>query len=302
MPAPDIPWHGEQVSRLVLGTAQLGQQYGVANTIGVPSFDQAKEIVKTCLNLNIRHFDTAQDYCLAELRLGRALRELGTGAAIMSKPPADLLATPEKIEDAVSQSCRLIGVRQLWAVFLYGDDELPPWGNAVDALCRCRDRGQVQYIGVSTGSVRGAFEALNHPEVDMIQLACNAWNQEILRRGVLSYAVRRGKLAFVRGVYLQGLLAMPQKEAVACVPGARQALARWHELIKELGFGSSKQAAMRFALSLEAPLIVGAEATWQIRETARLMSCSPMVKEIAETIDREMSPLVSRNILCPWLW
>ena len=64
-------------SRLVLGTAQLGMPYGIANSTGKPDFETAVSLIKTAWEHGIREFDTAQAYGESETVLGRALSSLG---------------------------------------------------------------------------------------------------------------------------------------------------------------------------------------------------------------------------------
>ena len=49
-------------NRLVLGTAQIGMQYGIANTTGQPDLVKAKAIIRDAWNGGIREFDSAQGY------------------------------------------------------------------------------------------------------------------------------------------------------------------------------------------------------------------------------------------------
>lgn len=57
--------------RLVLGTVQFGLPYGVANTQGQVSFEQAKVMLKMARNAGIDTLDTAIAYGEAETVLGQ---------------------------------------------------------------------------------------------------------------------------------------------------------------------------------------------------------------------------------------
>ena len=60
----------------VLGTAQLGFDYGVVNRAGKPEFESACEIVSAAWQGGVRQFDTAQGYGESEAVLGRIFQEL----------------------------------------------------------------------------------------------------------------------------------------------------------------------------------------------------------------------------------
>ena len=111
----DIVWKDERVSRFVLGTAQLGMDYGIANVCGQPSEKLACEIVKTALGHGVNCFDTAQAYGNSEVVLGRALKYWGTepDIKIVSKFSPELQPTDgASVEQSVETSCQNLGVDQ----------------------------------------------------------------------------------------------------------------------------------------------------------------------------------------------
>lgn len=63
-------------SCLVLGTAQLGMNYGVANITGKPDFVEARNAVRCAWTIGILEFDTAQGYGDSAATLGYAIRHL----------------------------------------------------------------------------------------------------------------------------------------------------------------------------------------------------------------------------------
>ena len=64
-------------SRLVLGTAQLGTHYGIANRTGVPEPERAISIIEEAIHTGIREFDTDQAYGKSEAIPGTVLAEPG---------------------------------------------------------------------------------------------------------------------------------------------------------------------------------------------------------------------------------
>ncbi len=63
-------------NRFVLGTAQIGMQYGIANTTGKPDLINAETIIKEAWNGGIQEFDTAQAYGESEKVLGNIFDNL----------------------------------------------------------------------------------------------------------------------------------------------------------------------------------------------------------------------------------
>ncbi len=63
-------------SRLVLGTAQLGMQYGIANHTGRPDEDGAYKIVRTKWSNGIFEFDTVQACGKSKKSIGQIIKNL----------------------------------------------------------------------------------------------------------------------------------------------------------------------------------------------------------------------------------
>jgi spore coat polysaccharide biosynthesis protein SpsF len=150
----DIVWKGERISRFVLGTAQLGMDYGIANVRGQPGEKLAYEIVKTALRYGVNCFDTAQAYGNSEIALGRALRYCGAGPdiKIVSKLSPKLQPTDsEAVEQSIEASCQNLGVDQLWCLMLHRADWLDVWDEGLGrVLSDVVRRGFIKYLGVST--------------------------------------------------------------------------------------------------------------------------------------------------------
>ena len=60
-----------KLSRLMLGTVQFGQPYGVANRTGQPTATEVREIVAAAIDGGVNCFDTAAAYGTSEQVLGQ---------------------------------------------------------------------------------------------------------------------------------------------------------------------------------------------------------------------------------------
>ena len=58
------------ISKISLGTAQFGMDYGITNSDGKPSLDKARGIIKKAKSLGIKNIDTASVYGTSETILG----------------------------------------------------------------------------------------------------------------------------------------------------------------------------------------------------------------------------------------
>jgi aryl-alcohol dehydrogenase-like predicted oxidoreductase len=301
----DVVWKGERISRFVLGAAQLGMDYGIANVRGQPNEEFAYEIVKTALGCGVNCFDTAQAYGNSEVVLGRVLRYCGAGPdiKIVSKLSPKLQPTDsEAVEQSIEASCQNLGIDQLWCLMLHRADWLDSWHKGLgQVLCRSKQAGGVRYLGVSVYTPDDARRALEHADIQVIQVPCSLWDQRMLREGIFDLAKKKSKLLFVRSIYLQGLLLLSPQDVAKKLPVAEEASQRWYELAVQFGM-SPKHLSISFGLSLNVPLVIGVESVQQLDENAQLFQQTPLSADVSEGIWSGLSPLLNSEIVDPSLW
>ena len=206
-------WSGNSVRasrHLVLGTAQLGMPYGIANRVGPLDRTTAVEIVAAAYQKGVRLVDTAQDYGESETVLGYAFAELAIGdqVQVVSKfggavDTADRAQIMENIKASLSR----LRLRQLFALFLHREERLTHWEETLGPTLReAKAAGLTRHLGVSVYSVESALRALEIADIDAIQVPCNVFDRRMTRSGVFDRARVLGKAVFVRSVYLQGLV------------------------------------------------------------------------------------------------
>ncbi len=300
-----IRWHGEDLSRYVLGTAQLGSDYGIANKEGMPDQEKADGIVKVAWDEGVRVFDTAQAYGRSEAVLVEALQRNGFSdeARVITK------LTPEKspedsswVVPAVRNSCSALGVNQLWGLMLHRFEWLRYMdGSFGETLRNLKNEGLVKYIGVSVYTPAETIDALNHPDIDIIQAPCNIWSPELLTEGIFERAAKKNTLIFVRSLFLQGLLLMSPEEVEQRLPKAAEVSREWKQIQEDFG-QNAWELCMRFAATLPVPVVMGAENERQVRENAGFLSAEPFTKTEIKQIYIRLAPYLSDQITNPAKW
>ncbi|NTW43221.1 MAG: aldo/keto reductase, partial [Anaerolineaceae bacterium] len=162
---------------LVLGTAQLGLNYGIANKTGQPDRQLANAIIQEAWENGIQEFDTAQGYGESEQVLGAALRRLNISdkVKVITKfhPMLDHL-DPGIMEDAVVASLKRIGVPKLHGIMLHREEMLALWHRGLSEIVTgFVAKGIVRKIGISVYSPDKAIEAINTEGINMVQVPTN---------------------------------------------------------------------------------------------------------------------------------
>ncbi len=261
---------------LILGTAQLGQTYGIANRTGQPNAVMAIDIVRAAWEHGMHAFDTAPDYGDAEVRLGDAFAavHIMQDARVVTKLASDV--DPDDADAAVrsvERSRTRLGVPQLDGL-LVRRTLLPRWDTVRRVFESLRDQGVVGRVGCSVYTPDEAFQALALDDVSFIQVPTSILDRRFLGAGVFDRAQALGKRVVIRSVFLQGLLAM-RPEKVPPLPGAREALLGIQRTSNELGM---TPIALAIAYVRErcpnADVLVGAETPQQVVELATCWACA----------------------------
>ena len=184
---------------LVLGTAQFGSNYGIANAgkTGRPDQIAVDAIVQDAWGNGIREFDTAQGYGKSEQALGEALSKLGvsTDALIISKfdPALDHLDRGV-LSNALDESLSRLGVTSLYGMMLHREELLSLWDKGLSRILHDFVlSGRVKYIGVSVYSPGRAIQALNTEGIDIVQLPTNILDRRFEIAGVFQLAEKKNK-------------------------------------------------------------------------------------------------------------
>lgn len=261
-----------RASALVLGTAQWGMPYGIANASGPPSDAELRALVARAREAGVAALDTARAYGESEARIG-ALRDAIAGFEITTKLAPDVAPDGVAAAEAVARthasveaSLRALRVRRLDALLLHRAAHRTTCGGAVwNALREERRAGRIGRRGVSAANPEEAWAALDDPEVEQVQVATSLLDQRLWRAGFFERARERGKLVHVRSVFLQGVAflapdALPPHLAPLRAPLER--IAKWASM---RGL-SVPDAFLLFARGLGVPLVLGFERAAQVGE------------------------------------
>ena len=290
---------------IVLGTAQFGSAYGIANKTGWPGQATATAIVQEAWGNGIHEFDTAQAYGKSEEVLGRALSEIGITkeARVISKfnPNLNHLSAVA-MSNALNESLAKLGVPYLFGIMLHREKMLSLWDKGLaEMLHGFVLSGRVKHIGVSVYSPDKAIQALNAEGIDMVQLPCNILDRRFENAGVFHLAEKKKKQIYIRSVFLQGLLLMEPEEILTTMAFAIPVLEKIKTLSHDLGL-SRQEIALGFIKSgfPNAHVIFGAETKYQVKENVLIWK-----KKMPELLCNKVRTLfadVSEKILNPTLW
>jgi|TARA_Y100001949_G_scaffold168132_1_gene166519 hypothetical protein len=197
-------------SKLALGTAQFGLDYGISNKSGKISQENAVGLLSYAKNKGINTIDTAVAYGNSEQVLG----SIGIdGWEIITKLPA-LPEGEADIESWVDRqidgSLGRLGVNSVYGLLLHRPQQLlGPFGHKlIIALERLKRQGVVKKIGVSIYQPEELDLIYKVMDLDLVQSPLNILDRRLIDSGWLARLKALGVEVHARSVFMQGLLLM----------------------------------------------------------------------------------------------
>jgi aryl-alcohol dehydrogenase-like predicted oxidoreductase len=258
---------GYRQSALVLGTAQLGGAYGIANRTGVPGPAAVAGILAAARELGVTHLDTARAYGESEQRIGAVEHGL---SVITKVAPGGPVRTSV---DASRAALRRVGPMTI--LLHRAADAGDCWAD----LRSCLDSGEADRIGVSVQSPDELRRVLDLPDLGYVQLPGNILDRRWLDADL---GGRPDLVVTVRSAYLQGLLVAGTAVTWPNLPDAERdaVVATLDKLAADLGREGRADLCVAYLLSLPwvTSLVVGAETEAQLRANAALIDREPLTE------------------------
>ncbi len=304
----------QRPAELVMGSVQIGLDYGAANRTGKPSREAALRLVRRAAESGVKTFDTARAYGDSEERLGEALAVTKPVRTITKLSPlTDLSDRPSwqtvcaAVDASIEQSRFALQREKLDCVLLHRASHMTAYDGAVWArLLELRRQGAIASLGVSVQSASEALTALASQDVDHIQLPFNILDWRWREAGVVAAIRKRGDVTVhARSVFLQGILAANDPAAWPRIPGvnARELLSLIADCAEEFGREGAADLCLAYARGQDwiDGTVVGMETEAQLEANLRLSVKPPLSREDCAWIEK-MIPRAPERLLDPAQW
>jgi len=292
---------GYQISRIGLGTVQLGLTYGIANKSGQPSTQQAQGILQEAKKSGITFLDTARGYGTSEEIIGEFLKaDDRSGNMIVSTKLPGVETLKQSITETIETSRQMLGLARIPFLLLHRAVDLNE--KVLSELKGLQAQSILDRLGVSIYTPEEAEIALAHKDVDIIQIPFNIFDQRLRRNGFLKRAAGLGKMVIARSAYLQGLALMEERD----IPEKLSAFIPFKQKFKAISENYKifeKELALRYVLSQNeiTSVIVGAETVPQVKENIEIASRDSLPENILKEIESNFVDIPDK-LINPALW
>lgn len=279
------------VSRLGLGTAEIGFAYGIGPK-DLPSEEDALRLLSLAVERGITFFDTANYYGLAEERLGKS-GLLKNPEVVVCTKCAQFLEKGEyfeagelekRIRDQVEGSLKNLGLEMLPLLLLHGPSaEQMKEGTLLSIVKSLQEEGKIRYWGASTRGEESPL-AVIEAGADVIQVAFNIADRRMVEK-VFAEALQRGVGVINRSVYLKGAFAGRAQYLPESLIQLKNVVSEAGKIADGLGV-SLTELALRYTLSEPAihTSLVGTAKTENLLSAAEAIGHGPLPHDAREAL------------------
>jgi aryl-alcohol dehydrogenase-like predicted oxidoreductase len=300
---------GVEVSRISLGTVEIGMDYGIGpdGTAGRPSEAEAGRLLHAALDLGINLIDTARAYGESEAIIGRTLKARRREFILCSKVSSFHGQSPatgelrSKIMASIHESLRLLQTDVIDLMQLHcAVAEVKVADEVISILHDARENGEIRWLGASVYGEEAAYQALQSGAFDCVQVACSMLDRRLERR-FLSEAAVRNLGVVARSVLLKGALTGRYRHLPEPMAPLRECVERLDAVAIRHGM-SLPEMAYRYVGTREMPqtALVGASSVEEVECAVRFAAAGPLPDEAVQAI-HEVS-IADERWLNPGAW
>jgi len=195
------------ISKLILGTVQLGLDYGINNRLGKPSLKKAFEILSLAFDNGITTLDTAEAYGNSQEVVGKFQKEYPNKKfKIITKLSASNHIDANDFISHISSTCKTLNTNQLYGYMFHNYNSFKDSTELYDKILLAKAKGLIEYAGISLYTNDEIKDILtNYSDFDFIQIPFNLLDNELKRKIIILEAKDKGIDIHTRSTFLQGL-------------------------------------------------------------------------------------------------
>lgn len=281
--------------RIVLGTVQLGLDYGINNSNGKPSQQQSYQILQQAQASGIELLDSAEAYGDSLSVVGSFMRSASGGFKIISKFISDQTPLSTKVNKTLEQ----VNSQSLYAYLYHRFDDYVS-GIYKQQFLQLKKQGKIERIGVSIYGLDQLKKVVQDPTIEVIQVPLNVFDVEDQKADLLEDAKHKGKEIHIRSVFLQGLFFKDPRTLTGNLVSMRQPLHDLALIVKDYDL-DIRTVCLSFALTqtFVDRVIIGVDSKEQLIENLK-SGHATLPAGLIEQIKKIQ--LLDKSLLNPSTW
>ncbi len=254
---------------MILGTAQLGLNYGISNKEGQPTLEQAGEILEIAHTYGVKILDTAFTYGDSEKVIGESNENR---FEVISKLPdlskIEFTDDYKEISKFLHRTLDNTKQNKLHAYLLHSVDNLKFNGESLwRQMEDFKDKGFVKKIGYSLYCPKQLDIYFDQYKPDIVQIPMNILDRQFQKTGWLKRLKDNDVEVHVRSVFLQGLLLIQCEEQILKFPQYKNTWDLYKNELDNYG-GSALDYCLGFIKGVDEvdEIVIGANSALELKE------------------------------------
>ena len=192
--------------KIILGTAQFGNKYGIANKTGQINFPEVFKILNYLKKKKINYLDTASAYNQSEAKIGTYFQKTNKKFRVITKFS---FKGNNSIEKQFIKSLSLLGyLPNTILAHNYKDYINPKFHEQIKNI---KKKYLIKNIGVSLNKISELNKILRYKKPDVIQVPLNILNKSFLDENIIKRLKKKSIRILGRSIFLQGLFYKDKK-------------------------------------------------------------------------------------------
>lgn len=232
------------MGKIILGTVQFGQNYGINNKSGQIPEGEVFEILNFAFKNGINTLDTAYNYGDSEKVIGKFLKSTKKQLRIISKLPS---TETDQINKIFKRSIKNLNIEKMYGYLFHNFQSFLDHPENLEAVKKLKKQKLIRKIGFSLYYPHEAQHLLdNNIEFDIVQVPYNIFDQRF--ESIIQVLKQKGKEIHSRSVFLQGLMFKKPKQLTGSFKKIKNHIQKINYLAKDLN-SSVSAICLNFALS-----------------------------------------------------
>ena len=298
-----------KTNKLVLGTAQLGLNYGIANKKGKPLESEAFEIMKFAVENGISYLDTAYSYGDSEITIGKFLNSykayknklnIITKMASLKEEKLD----EKNINNRFFESLHRLGQESIYCYMIHDFSDIENNCDEIGKVfLKLKEEGYIKKLGVSVYDEFQIRFLLKNFKFDLIQLPISIFDQRLIESDSLIEIKRKNIEIHARSVFLQGLIFLDENTVPIGLKKVKDYIERLNVISLRFKF-LKEEIALLFvnAISEIDKIVIGVEKIEQLKKDVEILNKSESFDKIKKLINFKDFFIEDTNIIEARRW
>jgi len=281
-----INFKGTKISKLSLGSAQFGLNYGISNEVGKVNKNDTSKIIDFAHKSGINCIDTAYAY----------------GNTFNSDTFNNKILIISKVSTELFLDVFNYITTPIYALLLHDSKLLSNWSKKYDDIVmELIKLGLIKHFGISIYDNSEFSKAMSINSIDFIQIPFNVFDLRAIKMNWFNQARDNDKLLFVRSIFLQGLLLMDKDKIPLKLEKAKKYISFLNDFSDELNISPSL-LTISFVRNYakDDVLIFGCESITQAKDNIKNFNTSYHIPNKDEIISRFKN--IDESIYHPIRW